>query len=115
MEQHIPNLPLRRSQGISKEINDILTLLETVIDPETGINIVDMGLIYAILRDGSRVSLSMTMTSAACPMGDLLIKDVEDCLNKALSANTKIRVDLTFNPPWDPAMMSDSARAQFGW
>lgn len=115
MQQYIPTLPLRHSQDVPAEINDILSLLETVMDPETGINIVDMGLIYGIHHEGDRLKLRMTMTSAACPMGDLLIEDVERCLHKAFSANTQIHVDLTFNPPWGPAMMSDSARAQFGW
>lgn len=94
---------------------ELLKLLASVIDPETGINIVDMGLVYeSNIQDGVATVL-MTMTSAACPVGELLLEDVNRCLRENLPASTHISVSLTFDPPWEPAMMSESARNEFGW
>ena len=93
----------------------IYDLLHSVIDPETGINIVDMGLIYGVNCIGDGVNITMTMTSAACPMSDLLIEDIEGTLRERLPESTKMTVALIFDPPWNPSMMSESARSQFGW
>ena len=95
--------------------DEILAHLESVIDPETGINIVAMGLIYAARRIDNDLTVLMTMTSAACPVGDLLVEDVERCLRENFPESTNITVTLTFDPPWEPARMSESARSQFGW
>ena len=93
----------------------ILSWLKTVIDPEAGINIVDMGLIYDVQYDSQQIMISMTMTSPACPVGDLLIEDVERCIRSHIPPETIIKVELTFNPLWEPAMMSEQARESFGW
>jgi metal-sulfur cluster biosynthetic enzyme len=93
----------------------ILSWLKTVIDPEAGINIVDMGLIYDVQYDSQQIMISMTMTSPACPVGDLLIEDVERCIRSHVAPETLIKVALTFNPLWEPAMMSEQARESFGW
>lgn len=95
--------------------SEILAHLRSVIDPETGINIVDMGLIYAADKIGNDVTVLMTMTSAACPVGELLVEDVEQCLRNNFPESAEITVTLTFDPPWEPARMSESARSQFGW
>lgn len=100
---------------LNERSRDILAHLETVIDPETGINIVDMGLIYDVTQVGDEVRILMTMTSPACPVGDLLVEDVECCLRTHFPEPTKITVTLTFDPPWAPALMSESVRRQFGW
>lgn len=98
-----------------KGSHGILSLLGSVIDPETGINIVDMGLIYAASRNDTEITVLMTMTSAACPVGDMLVEDVERCLRANYPEPTTITVTLTFDPPWEPARMSAAARDQFGW
>lgn len=87
--------------------------LRAVIDPEAGVNIVDLGLVYDLeLRDGA-VRVLMTMTSPACPMGDMIRDEVEEVLAGALPEGTSIDVEITFSPPWDPSMMSDAARRIF--
>lgn len=100
---------------LDEESRAILSHLKSVIDPETGINIVDMGLIYATTRNDHEITVLMTMTSAACPVGDLLVEDVERCLRVHYPESTNITVTLTFDPSWEPARMSESARSQFGW
>jgi len=83
--------------------------LKQVIDPELGVNIVDLGLVYRIELSGTHVRIDMTMTSAACPLGDFLKELVESTLNAAVGP---VDVDVVFvwDPPWTPDMMSETAR-----
>ena len=94
---------------------DIMKLLESIIDPETGINIVDMGLIYEVAPSDEGIFIKMGMTSAACPMGDLILEDMNRALRTIYAMPSKIDIEVTFNPPWDPSMMSEAARKEFGW
>ena len=106
-------MAMTTSASTSKE--SILKLLETIIDPETGINIVDMGLIYEVTPSSEEVFIKMGMTSAACPMGDLILADMNRALRTIYVTPNKIDIEVTFNPPWEPSMMSESARKEFGW
>jgi metal-sulfur cluster biosynthetic enzyme len=96
-------------------MDELWSCLCNVIDPEAGINVVELGLIYKITVTKYDVHILMTMTSAACPMGDLLINDIEQAISQALPDVTTVNVELTFNPLWDPSMMSETARKHFGW
>lgn len=89
--------------------------LRSVIDPEQGINIVDLGLIYDLVVGDQTVGVFMTLTSPACPMGDQILDDVEECLRQILPSGYEITIELQWTPPWDPSRMSDAARAHFGW
>lgn len=89
--------------------------LRTVVDPEVGINIVDLGLVYGIEVSPAEVKIALTMTSPACPMSDLVIADVEDAVRQLVEPEVRVCVDLVWNPPWDPAKMSDKARSTLGW
>lgn len=93
----------------------IRSLLRSVVDPEIGVNIVDLGLVYGIDAADGAVRISLTMTSPACPMSDVVIADAEAALAAGLPENTGISIDLVWNPPWDPSMMSDKARGTLGW
>lgn len=93
----------------------IRTLLRAVIDPEVGINIVDLGLIYAVETSPERVFVRMTMTSPACPMGDLIMDDIDRVLDEALPAHIRVDVELVWDPPWTPERMEGGARSHFGW
>lgn len=94
---------------------EISQLLESVIDPEAGINIVAMGLIYDIRIEPEGVYVQMTMTSPMCPVGDLLMEDITECLRQKFPLPRQITVDLTFEPAWSPDMMSAEAKKEFGW
>lgn len=89
--------------------------LRVVIDPEAGMNIVDLGLVYDIAVSTDAVRVVMTTTSPACPVGALIADEVEAALRAALPANIPVDVTLTWSPAWDSAMMSDAARRHFGW
>ena len=93
---------------------EIRDALRTVIDPEIGINIVDLGLVYGVEIAGGQVRVIMTMTTPACPLGDYLADLVESAIGQRFAGVEDVAVDLVWNPPWDPAMMSDAARRQLG-
>ena len=88
--------------------------LKQVIDPEVGMNIVDLGLIYRIAVSDAQIAIDMTMTSPACPMGQMIMDEVEAALRRLDSARTPA-VELVWSPEWSPAMMSEAAKAHFGW
>ena len=89
--------------------------LRDVIDPEVGMNIVDLGLVYLIEVDGDVVCVDMTMTSLACPMGEMIVEEVESALRAVVPSGVGIEVVLVWSPPWEPSMMSDEARRHFEW
>ncbi len=90
-------------------------MLRQVIDPELGVNIVDLGLVYdvTIAADGS-VAIEMTLTTPACPLGGFLDDRIRACLAQ-LPQVRGVAVKLVWEPPWDPAAMSQAAREQLGW
>lgn len=93
----------------------VTTALETVVDPEVAMNIVDVGLVYGVKVDDGRVDVLVTMTSAACPVTDIIIGDVEDALDRALPPDLKIHVELVWEPPWTAQRMSAKAMRFMGW
>jgi metal-sulfur cluster biosynthetic enzyme len=97
------------------QIDKLWACLCNVMDPEVGINVVELGLIYKITVTNKDVHILMTMTSAACPMGDLLLGDVKQAICEVIPDGVKVNVELTFDPLWDPSMMSEIARKHFGW
>ena len=88
--------------------------LRDVVDPELGINIVDLGLVYGIEIDGSRVTIVMTMTSPACPLGDYLKDLVDTAIRERMEGIEHVEIRIVLDPPWDPEMMSPEARGQLG-
>lgn len=102
-----------RNQAADAEAR-ILDALRQVVDPELGVNIVDLGLVYGTeVRDG-QVRVKMTMTTPACPMEELLMEMVHAAILRELPDARTVEVDLVWDPPWKPDMMSASAKAQLG-
>ena len=93
----------------------VMDVLREVIDPETGVDIVAMGLVYGATRDDRSVRVQLTMTSAACPMGEEIVDEAEARLAGAFHQLDDIRVELVWDPPWTPERMSPEAREFFGW
>jgi metal-sulfur cluster biosynthetic enzyme len=89
--------------------------LSTVIDPEAGMNIVDLGLVYGIEASAEGVRIEMTMTSAACPMADMIVDDVYAAVEAVVPRGTPVDVEMVWDPPWTPDRMSGLAREHFGW
>jgi metal-sulfur cluster biosynthetic enzyme len=90
--------------------------LRGVMDPEAGMNIVDLGLVYGIeVSEPQGVKLQLTMTSAACPMAEMIVDEARAAVEAALPPHTPVEVELVWDPPWTPDRMSGLAREQFGW
>ena len=92
--------------------------MRTCYDPEIPINIVDLGLVYDCEvqghEDGTRtVSVKLTLTAPGCGMGEILVDDVRDKIERIPTVRAA-SVELTFDPPWNQSMMSDAARLQTG-
>jgi metal-sulfur cluster biosynthetic enzyme len=88
-----------------------LAALENVIDPEIGLNVVDLGLIYKINFDepASKISLLMTLTTPFCPMGDSIKAAAEQVLSETFNAD-EIEIALIFDPPWDHSRISAAGK-----
>jgi len=91
---------------------DIREALRHVVDPEIGVNIVDLGLVYRVEVEGARARIAMTMTSPACPLAEYLKELVTSAIRQHVSEVVDVDVHLVWEPPWDPDMMSDAARRQ---
>lgn len=92
--------------------DDVREALREVIDPEIGVNIVDLGLVYGIAVDNGDVFVTMTMTSPACPLRDYLQDLVESSVRSRLPSAHSVAVEIVSEPPWTEDMMSDAARRQ---
>ncbi|HAF70701.1 MAG: hypothetical protein XD60_0856 [Acetothermia bacterium 64_32] len=84
-------------------------LRERVIDPELGINVVDLGLIYDVAISGGRISVDMTLTTPGCPLAGTLAAQVEEVLRQAFPG-LDVEVSLVWEPRWTPELMSEEAR-----
>jgi len=91
--------------------------MKQVYDPEIPVNVVDLGLIYGCeikdIEGGKRLEVKMSMTAPGCGMGDILKGDVHNKLAR-LPGVKEVQVDIVFEPPWNPGMMSEAARLKLG-
>ncbi len=86
-----------------------------VLDPEIGESIIDLGLVYGINVEEKNVTIDLTMTSAACPMGDMLLDDIDAKLAKFVPSDVAIEINLVWEPAWNPDMISAEAKSRLGW
>src|SRR5262249_52882373 len=93
--------------------NVVLETLRQVIDPEIGCNIVDLGLIYSVQVQGANVTVHMTLTTQGCPMHESIAWGVKTAL-LGLEPVENVEVEIVWDPPWHPSMMSDYGRAHVG-
>ena len=92
----------------------IYGFLDEIIDPELGLGLGELGLLYDVkVEDSGDVEVIMTLTSMGCPYGEELIKQVEEEAARAPAVG-KVKVTVTFDPPWDPSYMSDDAKFALG-
>jgi len=96
--------------------DEILAALKKVEDPEIGMNIVDLGMVYGLDWDEKKgqVHVNMALTSPGCPLGPELIREIKQEL-QALAGIQQVDVDLVWSPPWHPSMMSDYAKDELGY
>jgi metal-sulfur cluster biosynthetic enzyme len=91
----------------------VLDALRQVIDPEIGCNVVDLGLIYSITITGAKVTVQMTLTTPGCPMSESIAQGAQWAL-LGITGVEAASVEIVWDPPWQPSMMSDIGRAAVG-
>ncbi len=90
-----------------------LEALSCVIDPEIGLNVVDLGLVYGIEPAAHEVLVRLTMTTPACPLAEQVVRDAEERLRR--KGFTEVRIELVWDPPWSSERMSLTAKRALGW
>ena len=91
-------------------VKEVVDVLRECLDPELGASIVDIGLIYEVgVKNGNEVNVKITMTSPMCPLTSMIMADAKLRL-EALPEVKKVNLDLVWNPPWNPDMMSEEFR-----
>ena len=93
---------------------DILAALKSVIDPELGINIVDLGLVYRATYDADGIDVELTMTTPSCPLGEIICEEIKLVLHDRFPDAAGVRVALVWDPPWSTELMSEESRRQLG-
>ncbi len=102
-------------EALPQREQSVRNALLQVIDPEVGENIVNLGLVYGIEVSEDVVIVTFTMTSQACPMGEMLLDDIDATLTLLLPSELKFNMNLVWEPPWNPDMMSAEAKLRLGW
>jgi len=92
----------------------VIEKLKRCLDPELGINIVDLGLVYGISIDGPKVAIIMTLTTPGCPLDSYFVRDITSKL-KSIKEISDVAVELTFEPPWAPSKMSEESKDILGF
>ncbi len=93
----------------------IIDAIRTIYDPEIPVNIFELGLIYKVdVEDDNRVRIDMTLTSPHCPVAEILPDEVRQKVH-AVDGVTDAEVDVVWDPPWNPSMMSEEAQLELGF
>ena len=95
-------------------VDDVTDALRDVIDPELGLDFVELGLIYEIEVEGDTVSVTYTLTSPGCPIGPQVSEQIEEFVGE-LDGVERVESTMTFSPPWTPELMSEDAKFALGF
>jgi metal-sulfur cluster biosynthetic enzyme len=95
-------------------VDDVQDALTNVIDPELGLDFVELGLVYEVEVDGGTVDITFTLTSPGCPIGDQVAEQMKEFVGE-LEGVDEVRPHMTFNPPWTPDLMSEDAKFALGY
>jgi metal-sulfur cluster biosynthetic enzyme len=108
--QEAPSQEALSQEALSQEVEDVLEALRDVVDPELGINVVDLGLVYGVDVDAEKIAtLDMTLTSAACPLTDVIEEQAREALDGLV---TDFRINWVWMPPWGPENITEDGREQ---
>jgi metal-sulfur cluster biosynthetic enzyme len=95
-------------------VDDVQDALTNVIDPELGLDFVELGLIYGVEIEGGDVFVSFTLTSPGCPIGPQVSEQIEEFVSE-LDGVSGVYPKMTFTPPWTPELMSEEAKFALGY
>ncbi|HWX44558.1 MAG TPA: metal-sulfur cluster assembly factor [Solirubrobacteraceae bacterium] len=96
------------------EVDDVLDALSNVIDPELGLDFVELGLVYGVEVDGPSVHITFTLTTPACPIGPQVTEQMEEFVGE-LEGVESVECEMVFVPPWSPERMSEDAKFALGF
>ena len=111
----LPPVPTGAGGASTLTVEDVTEAMKDVVDPELGINVVDLGLVYGVdIDDDSRVTLDMTLTSAACPLTDVIEEQTRSALTTGPGGGlvSDFRINWVWLPPWGPDKITDEGRDQ---
>jgi len=111
-DPHPAPYPYSGPPAMRKSIEDAL---QRVVDPEVAMTIVDVGLVYGVTVADDRLQVLLTMTSAACPVVDVIVEDVRSELDGVAGGDMSVDVELVWDPAWTTDRMSARAKAFMGW
>jgi metal-sulfur cluster biosynthetic enzyme len=94
--------------------DEVMEVLRTVEDPELGMDIVDLGLLYEVEVEESTAKVTYSLTSMGCPAGPLIAQDIDGAVRQ-VEGIENVELELTFDPPWTPDRMSDDAKFILGF
>jgi metal-sulfur cluster biosynthetic enzyme len=94
--------------------DDVLEVLRQVEDPELGMDIVDLGLVYEVEMESATAKVTYSLTSMGCPAGPLIAQDIDSAVRQVEGVED-VELQLTFDPPWTPDKMSDDAKFILGF
>jgi metal-sulfur cluster biosynthetic enzyme len=86
---------------------DVLDCLLEVMDPEVGLSVVDLGLVYQAARGDEGIEVALTLTTRACPLGEMIIEDARERLSRRFQDVPRVVVSLVWSPPWNPDRITD--------
>ena len=95
-------------------VDDVEAALTNVIDPELGLDFVELGLIYGIEVDEGNVHVTFTLTTPACPIGPQVTEQIDEFVSSS-TASTDVTSSMVFTPPWSPDRMSEDAKFALGY
>ena len=95
-------------------VDEVTDALRDVIDPELGLDFVELGLIYEVAVDSSTVHVTFTLTSPGCPIGPQVSEQIEEFVSE-LDGVEDVQTTMTFSPPWTPELMSEDAKFALGF
>ena len=93
---------------------EVMEILRTVEDPELGMDIVDLGLVYEVEVEDTKANVTYSLTSMGCPAGPLIAQDIDSAVRQ-VEGIQDVELELTFDPPWTPERMSDDAKFILGF
>ncbi len=95
-------------------VDEVTDALREVIDPELGLDFVELGLIYEVTVDSGAVHVTYTLTTPGCPIGPQVSEQIDEFVSE-LDGVQDVQSTLTFTPPWTPELMSDDAKFALGF
>jgi len=101
-------------QGSAPSEEDVMDALANVIDPELGLDFVELGLIYTVEVNDGHVSVTFTLTTPGCPIGPQVTEQIDEFVGEVEGVKT-VESQMVFTPPWSPEMMSEDAKFALGY